>query len=217
MPAYLEDDYTIPEPLKIPSFPSNPYLISIEGLDGVGKTSVCRALGALSNIRFQTMHKEFNEFNIKKRMIFEASWMASACFFLSGVMETKREIVSRAGHPVVIMDRSFWSTLAVNWVKDPARIDPILKLYEQMAAFLPIPNKIVVLLADYDECRRRIESKQDKGKELDKVSKEEYLREVEFYYWLSNRLANIEILDTNELALADVTKKIARLLPHGAD
>ena len=77
--------------------------------------------------------------------------------------------------------------------------------------------KIVVLLADYDECRRRIESKQDKGKELDKVSKEEYLREVEFYYWLSNRLANIEILDTNELALADVTKKIARLLPHGAD
>lgn len=204
----------IPELLKVPSFNGSTRLISIEGVDGVGKTSVCQMLDTCSEFNLQAIPEEFNEFNLKKRMIIDASWMASAFFFLSGVMETKREIETNHLNTVVIMDRSFWSTLAVNWVKEYSRVVEIIKLYKQVASFLPIPNQIIVLLAEYEECRRRIDSKLGRGKELDQITKDEYKKEVEFYYWLSCELESVKIINTSKLNLDEVTREIKETINH---
>ena len=63
----------------------------------------------------------------KTRMIRDAEWFVSAMFFLSGCLEQMR--VCEAGpKPLIIMDRSLWSTLAVHGAESPERLEILLAM-----------------------------------------------------------------------------------------
>lgn len=197
----------IPASLLKPNKDSTQFIVAIEGPDGVGKTSMCNLMAEKIEFSHQTLPAQFNQYELKQRMIFEASWMASAFFFLSGVMETKREIDLNPAE-THLMDRSFWSTLAVNWVKDPLRMPALLNLLDIAHAFIPIPNLIIILYASYEECKARSNSKMDHGKDLDRVSFEQYEKEIAYYHLLETSLPNVIRVDTNGLNQQQVVEVV---------
>lgn len=197
----------IPVSLLEPLKGSNQFVVAIEGPDGVGKTSLCHLMADGENFTHQTLPEQFNQYELKQRMIFDASWMASAFFFLSGVMETKREMDLNTAE-THLMDRSFWSTLAVNWVKDPSRMPALLNLLDTAHEFIPIPNLIIILHASYEECKKRSNSKTDHGKDLDRVSFEQYEKEIAYYQLLENSVPNVIRINTDGLNQQQVREAV---------
>lgn len=199
---------SLPDNLKRKPRDIKPYIIAIEGPNGVGKTTLCGSLNRMEGFEYRLgVPPEWMEYNMKKRMIFHASWMASALYFMSGVMEVKRDI-KNLDKKFIIMERSIWSTLAVHWMKDFSRVGPLLNIMKEGHEFLPIPDLTIVLKADYDTCQNRINKKLDESKDFDKDLPREFLREMEFYDWLNNQLPNIEIIDTTNLSLEKIEKLV---------
>jgi len=93
---------------------SAPFVVAIEGPNGAGKTTLCGLLSGNLAARscLGTDDAWFSD-SFKTRMIRDAEWFASAMFFLSGCFERMRDLRSWPD-PLVIMDRSVWSTLAVH-------------------------------------------------------------------------------------------------------
>ena len=81
-------------------------------------------------------------------MIRDAEWFASAMFFLSGCFEQMRVLRGRPD-PLVIMDRSLWSTLAVHGAEDPERLEALLAMLRPVAAQIHVPDLTLVLEADF--------------------------------------------------------------------
>ena len=185
-------------------------IFAFEGHNGVGKSSVAKQVAI--NIKAKYLYGVDEEIlisGLKEKFIKKASWYSSALFFLSGSMETKRKIDNEYKENVFILDRSFWSTLAVHWDRsesDKKQLESIVNYGKQ---FLPIPNIIFILTADYEECSKRINMKKNYSeKDLDSVvDKAYYLKEKYFYNWLlkkNNEDTKIIQIDTTTKSEEDV-------------
>ncbi|PRX23228.1 thymidylate kinase [Orenia metallireducens] len=208
--------FSIPKVLKENRDKNSPFLIAVEGPNGVGKSTLCKRISKKFNAKycFSTPDK-WMEYDIKKRMIFDASWLSSALYFFSGTMEIKRELDNELScNDLVIMDRSFWSTLAVNWIADFERIDFLLSIVSKGSEFLPIPDIIIILDADYEVCEARINSKTDIGKNLDQVSKESFFKEKTYYDWLEKELDDVIRLDTSKSNQDEVFTKVCSMIDN---
>jgi pyruvate kinase/thymidylate kinase len=198
-----------------------PFLVAIEGPNGTGKTRLCALLGkALGAATLRGVPAAWEDSARKLQMIRDADWLASAMYFLSGVIESSRQA---AGHdvPMVgdvklqVMDRSLWSTLAVHYAHDPARLETLLPLFELAADRLAVPDLTIVLEADAETCRQRIARKSGAEQELDAASPSDeafHLREREFYRWLSGQGPKVVFLDVNEDSPEDVCRRAAQLI-----
>jgi pyruvate kinase/thymidylate kinase len=198
-----------------------PFLVAIEGPNGAGKTRLCSLLGqALGAVTLRGVPAAWEDSVLKLKMIRDADWLASAMYFLSGVIEASRQA---AGHHVPmageaklqVMDRSLWSTLAVHYAHDPARMETLLPLFELAADRLAVPDLTIVLEADAATCRQRIARKSGAEQELDAASPSDegfHLREREFYHWLSDQGLNVVFLDANNGTEEDVCQRAAELI-----
>ena len=144
-------------------------IFAFEGHNGVGKSSVAKQVAI--NIKAKYLYGVDEEIlisGLKEKFIKKASWYSSALFFLSGSMETKRKIDNEYKENVFILDRSFWSTLAVNWDRNESDKKQLESIVNYGKQFLPIPNIIFILTADYEECNKRINMKKNSSeKDLD--------------------------------------------------
>lgn len=162
-------------------------IFAFEGHNGVGKSSVARQVAA--NIKAKYLYGVDEDTliaGLKEKFIQKSSWYSSALFFLAGSMETKRRIENEYKENIFILDRSFWSTLAVHWDRSESDKKQLESIVDYGKQFLPIPNIIFILTADYEECKKRINMKKDCiEKDLDSVVDEKYyLKEKYFYNWL---------------------------------
>ena len=73
------------------------------------------------------MPAAWEDSSLKLHVIRDADWLASAMYFLSGVIESSRQAVGSEAK-LQIMDRSLWSTLAVHYAHDPARLETLLPM-----------------------------------------------------------------------------------------
>ena len=113
------------------------------------------------------------------------------------------------------MDRSLWSTLAVHYAHDPARMETLFPLFELAADRLAVPDLTIVLEADAETCRQRIARKSGAEQELDAASPSDEafrLREREFYHWLSDQGLKVVFLDANDGTPEDVCRRAAQLI-----
>ena len=194
--------------------PGTPFVLAIEGANGAGKTTLCRALSELANAPYclGTDEAWFTD-TFKLRMIRDADWFASAMFFLSGCFEQMR-LVRQRTDPVVIMDRSLWSTLAVHAAESVERLEALIAMLRPIAQAVQIPQLTVVLEASFETCQSRIAKKTEEERTLDGLTArtEFHARENAFYHWLMGQDLSLEFLDVDEATPKDVARRALALL-----
>ncbi len=191
------------------------FLVAVEGPNGAGKTRLCSLLGqALGAATLRGVPAAWEDSSLKLRMIRDADWLASALYFLSGVIESSRQ-AALSDVKLQVMDRSLWSTLAVHYAHEPARLETLLPLLELAADRLAVPDLTIVLEADAETCRQRIVRKSGAEQELDAASPSDEafrLREREFYHALSDQGLKVVFLDANDGTPEDVCLRAAQLI-----
>ena len=210
-------------PLSLPRFAgrdaSRPFVVALEGANGAGKTTLCRLLsrqlGAPACLG--TDEAWFSD-SFKTRMIRDAQWFASAMFFLSGCFEQMRVLRGRP-NPLVIMDRSLWSTLAVHGGESPERLEALLAMLRPVAAQIQAPDLTIVLEAGFETCRARIARKRGADRLLDDLTATPafHAREQEFYRWLARERSEVLFLDANQAGAEQVAERASALIRERAD
>jgi thymidylate kinase len=150
---------------------------------------------------------------LKTRMIAEADWFASAMFFLSGCFEQMR-LLRNSAAPLVIMDRSLWSTLAVHAAESPERLEALLAMLRPVAGQVRVPSLTLVLEASLAACQSRIAQKSGAARALDALTATAafHAREEEFYHWLARQVPTLVFLDVERASPAEVLEKAAALV-----
>ena len=192
------------EPLHLPRFAgrdaARPFVVALEGPNGAGKTTLCLLLARrfAAAACLGTDAAWFSD-AFKTRMIRDAEWFASAMFFLSGCCEQMRVLRGRPD-PLVIMDRSLWSTLAVHGAESPKRLEALLAMLQPVAAQIPVPDLTLVLEADFETCQSRIARKSGAARRLDELTATPafHAREQGFYHWLARQRCEVRLLDANQ-------------------
>lgn len=179
---------------------SRPFVVALEGANGAGKSTLCRLLAhrfdahACLGTDEAWLSKPF-----KTRMIRDAEWFVSALFFLSGCLEQMR-VLRDCPNPLVIMDRSLWSTLAVHSAGSPERLETLLAILRPVAAQIQLPHLTLVLETNFDACQSRIARKSGVARRLDDLTANPafHAREREFYRWLAHQRPEVLLLDANQ-------------------
>ncbi len=185
-----------------------PCMVALEGPNGTGKSTLCELMAnRLRAARCLGTDEAWFGPAFKTRMIRDADWYASAMFFLSGCFEQTRVQRSRPD-PVIIMDRSLWSTFAVHAALDLEHLEMLIALIRPIAPHIRIPHLTLVLDASFATCQERIAKKQGEARELDALTAREdfHAREREFYRWLARQVPGIVFLDVDR----DEPEEVAR-------
>jgi pyruvate kinase/thymidylate kinase len=203
----------LPRSLAASSVP--PFLVAIEGPNGAGKSLMCAMLHERMSLpTLRGVPAGWEDSALKRRMIRDADWFASAMYFLSGVIESSRQAVEENAK-LQVMDRSLWSTLAVHYAHDPARLERLLSLADLAADRLKVPNLTIVLEANLETCRRRIANKAEYEQELDAVGAADEgisRREREFYHWLAAQGPKVVFVDANGDAPEEVYCRVEDII-----
>jgi thymidylate kinase len=206
------------ERLRLPRFAgrdaSRPFVAALEGANGTGKTTLCRLLAhtLAAPACLGTDEAWFSD-SFKTRMIRDAEWFASAMFFLSGCFEQMRVLRDRPD-PLVIMDRSVWSTLAVHGAESAERLEALLGMLGPVAADIRVPDFTLVLEADFETCQSRIARKTGAARLLDDLTATPafHAREQEFYRWLARQRPEVQFLDANQDGPENIASRAAALI-----
>ena len=204
--------------IHLPGFaardPARPLVVAIEGPNGAGKSTLCQMLSQkLKAPACLGTDPAWFSSAFKERMIREAEWYASAMFFLSGCFEQMRRLRGRP-EPMVIMDRSLWSTLAVHAAAQGERLHALLSMLRPVAAHIQVPDLTLVLEASFATCQSRIGRKSGMARALDELTASPPFHEGEkaFYRWLGRELTTVKFLDVNNLAPGEVAEGTLALL-----
>ncbi|MGO8678975.1 MAG: AAA family ATPase [Limisphaerales bacterium] len=204
--------------LALPQFAAGqaapPFVVALEGPNAAGKSTLCRSLcGTLKASACLGTDALWAAEPLKTRMVRDADWFASAMFFLSGCFEQMRLLRGSAA-PLVIMDRSLWSTLAVHAAESPERLDALLAMLRPVAAQVRVPNLTLVLEASLAACESRIAQKTGAARALDALTATAAFhgREEDFYRWLARQVPTLEFLDVERASPSEVLEKAAALI-----
>jgi thymidylate kinase len=205
-------------------------VVALEGANGAGKSTLCHLLArTFAAPACLGTDEAWLSDAFKTRMIRDAEWFVSAMFFLSGCCEQMRVLRSRP-NPLVIMDRSLWSTLAVHSAENPKRLKALLALLRPVAAQIHVPDLTLVLETDFETCQSRIARKSGVARLLDDLTATPafHAREKEFYRWLARQCSEVLFLDTNLAGPEAIAEQAAAFireqagarnlaLPHGGN
>ena len=175
--------------------------IAIEGPDGVGKTTICNLLKDKGFSILRGIPIEWENQALKEKMIASQSWISSAMYFLSGVIENSYNIYENSLKEVLISDRCVWSSFVVHYKKNPDLLPDICKLLSITDSYIYFPKKVFVLDAGFENVQYRISQKSKEGRQLDFLLPQErkvYEREIMFFSWLKELGLPIEIIDASK-------------------
>lgn len=206
------------ESLRLPQFAhrdaSRPFVAALEGPNGSGKSTLCRLLSRSLNAPavLGTDEAWFSDF-FRTRMIHDAEWFSSAMFFLSGCFEQMRVLRQRSD-PLIVMDRSLWSTLAVHGASSAENLQALLAMLQPIAGQIQVPDLTIVVEATFDTCKSRIARKSGLARLLDNLTANPdfHAREREFYHWLAGQRSEVVFLDANEDGSEKVAERAATII-----
>jgi len=210
----LENALTqVPRSLAAPL--GHPRVVAIEGPNGAGKSHLCRMLcERLGLPALRGVPAAWEEPATKLRMIRDADWLASAMYFLSGVIESSREAAC-GSEDLKIMDRSLWSTLAIHYAADPDRLEVLMPLLGLAAGRVKVPDLTIVLEASPATCAQRIARKSatEQGYDTAVLAPSAFHeREREFYRRLAGQWPRVEFIDTENADIEAVYRTAADLV-----
>ena len=120
--------------------------------------------------------------------------------------------------PMVIMDRSLWSTLAVHAATSQERIAALLAMLNPIARDIRVPDLTLVLEASFETCRARIARKTGTARALDELTANAHFhsRERGFYRWLGRHQAAIKFLDVDHRDPSEAVEAATALIRESA-
>jgi thymidylate kinase len=175
--------------------------VTVEGLNGVGKSTVVEHYMAEHPdvTCFYPAHPAYlADTAMKKHALFEATPVASALYYLAALADQLRELEANGGLAgrKFLSDRSVWSTLAAAYAKEPACLDALSNVVAAINDQLLVPQKTIVLKADFETCRSRIESR-GKGVEWDRDTLLAFGRKYRFYDLLAAAGHDVTFVDAS--------------------
>ena len=186
--------------------------VTVEGLNGVGKSTVVnRYMAEYPDVTcFYPAHPAYlADAALKKHALFEATPVASALYYLAALADQRRELEATGGLAgrKFLSDRSVWSTLAAAYAKEPTCLDALSNVVAAIKEQLLVPQKVIVLKADFETCRSRIESR-GKGVEWDRDTRLDFDRKYRFYDLLAaagHDVTFVEASGTPDQVYAEIT------------
>lgn len=175
--------------------------VTVEGLNGVGKSTVVERYTAEHPdvTCFYPAHPTYlADAAMKKHALFEAAPVAGAFYYLAALADQRRELEVSGGlvGRKLLSDRSVWSTLAAAYAKDTACMEALFKVVAAISDQLLVPQKAIVLKADFETCRSRIESR-GKGTEWDRDTRLVFDRKYRFYDLLVEAGHDVTFVDAS--------------------
>ena len=188
------------------------FFVSLEGLDGTGKTTVAAALAEhlrAGGMPVTTFHVPMVPFESAKQYVAEQCDINTQFLFhLTGVSDASRQIVVELTNASVICDRYIHSTLAYHRAMGTTvQLSP-----ESMG--IRWPDHVFYLTADDERVRRsRIDSRGafDPGDNLHFVEGGLLERIDEEY----RRFSSVNVVETSHLSILEVVSAIAVRLGYG--
>ena len=167
--------------------PADKKIIALEGVDASGKSTLCVELERkYSNCKFIKIPEIYVTPPLKDYLWTKASTIGNALIYMASLVDRKSMMDALHDDSIeyLITDRSLWSTVVVDYVHHPEYTQSVIDAFASISAFLPIPNKILILDVPYQICRNRIMQRSADVKKYDTMSETEYQKHISFYHWL---------------------------------
>ncbi len=178
---------------------------AIEGLDGVGKTT----LGInIRNLGYNVYKTPDEEFSCLRRKLHSLS-KSSLFFYLSSLAFLFEKRIKNKNNVPFFVDRYLFSTISEFSYKNKLSINEINWLFETFYNFLPKPKLTIFLVLDYEKRIERIK-KREITSEFDNLEKDydKYINRMIDSYKISPKV--IIKADKEEIyVLEEVLKKIS--------
>lgn len=125
-------------------------LVTVDGIDGVGKSTVCKSLSSTINnaVYFKSPSEPFQ--TIRKSIDADVDPVTRYYFYRSAVQHDSNKIRELLENKTVICDRYVFSTFAYHLANAP-EISKIMDMQN-----IAIPDYAFVLTAPIEECQKRI-------------------------------------------------------------
>jgi len=173
----------------------------LEGIDGCGKTSTCKAIAEKNKWTYlSTPMDSFKNINLIEEL---GDYPLSYCYFLSAVLYTSHQI-KKNFNKTIICDR-YYPTLQIYYASHGYNQNFV----DFSKLEIDKPDKLIYLHVDYNTIKNRLKQKANLG-----VDERRILKEKSFYERLVKgyrKLCGIE-LNTTNLSLEEVISKVEKLL-----
>jgi len=136
---------------------SGPWVVAVEGPNGAGKSLVANHLAEATGAAVVRYPQPFTDFRSKSRLDDVIPPLPRLAYYMAGIAHLSEEIAS-AGTPVVC-DRYFASPLAYLLADRALEYEELEEVAAPILERIVIPEVTLLLSADHDTLRRRLESR----------------------------------------------------------
>ena len=182
--------------------------ISIEGMDGVGKTTTCRLLAEKLGYKFIEKNLRFlfdendgfdNYFRIRDKVNADPDRLFTSWFYGLGNIY----LYSMFKDENVVTDRHFLSNYAWSGTEDNTEV------YELLIKKLGFPALTVILYANENAIAKRLRTRDENDSDLCKVNKAKEKYEKMIYFCEKYQMPYM-LIDTSELTPEQVVELIMK-------
>ena len=182
--------------------------ISIEGMDGVGKTTTCRLLAEKLGYIFVEKNLRFlfdendgydNYFRIRDKVNADSDRLFTAWFYGLGNVY----LYSKFKDENIITDRHFLSNFAWSGTEDN------IEVYDLLVKKLGFPVLTVILYANEKALFARLRNRDENDSDLDKVKKAKEKYEKMVFFCEKHEMPYM-VIDTSELCPEQVVELIMK-------
>lgn len=169
-------------------------IIALEGNDASGKSTLCAELIRNSYFHFVEIPGAYITQPFKDYLYLKTSAISSALIFAASLVDRMNIIKKSPPSDLFVQDRSLWSTVAINWVKDSGCAQEVLNIFTSIYQYIPLPGHIFILDVSYETCIERIKNRPESLRKFDIVSEKAFNRNMDFYLWLCSQNVGAELI-----------------------
>jgi dTMP kinase len=186
--------------------PKKFYFIVLEGLDGSGKTTICRLLSQKMNCEmYKTPSSPFDI--IRKHIDDYATTRSRFFFYIASVVHASEEIKQILLRNHVVCDRYIYSTISYHCAMDKS-----ILCFDISQLNIEMPDIVFYLKAPYLERMGRISKREGLSLEqtaIDQSNNMLFQSMIEKYF---KRLVNAVEIDTGEMSIDDCVNNIYKII-----